>query len=185
MSPDQAAAEGDAPLEQFTQCHAGIRHHLNSLGELPALLAAAQRARHLAGETLDFFHKTIHAHHAEEERELFPAVQSAAAGDDEAAYVRSMAERLTREHRQIEAAWAKIEPSIKDMARGRDSTLDPAVARSLVAAYRAHADYEEQVYLPLAQRILSRNGDQMAALAISLHMRHVMPEVLGRFGHRI
>jgi len=185
MSQDPASPQGDAPLEQFTQCHAGIRRHLDGLGELPALLDAARRARALAVETVDFFHKTIHAHHQEEERELFPAVESAATTGDERAYVRSMAERLTREHRQIEAAWARLEPALKDMARGRDSTLDAHAVGALVAAYRAHADYEEQAYLPLAHRILSRNGDQMAALAISLHMRHVLPDVLSRFGHRI
>ena len=45
----------------------------------------------------------------------------------------------------------------------------------LVSQYRAHAQFEEQEYLPLAQQILGRNGNHMAALGLSLHMRHQNP----------
>jgi len=38
--------------------------------------------------------------------------------------------------------------------------------------YRAHAWFEEQEFLPLSQTILSRNPNHMAALGLSLHMRH-------------
>ena len=55
----------------------------------------------------------------------------------------------------------------------------------LVASYRGHASYEEAVFLPLSQQILSRNANHMAALGMSLHMRHVLPEVLARYGSRI
>lgn len=184
-SPETHAAT-ESPLEQFTQCHAGIRQRLDTLGELPGLLEAAARARSLAAEALDFFRKAMPAHHEDEERELFPAVEAAAVGPDEAAYVKAIAQRLVREHRHIESLWATIEPALKAMARGHDAALDSGAAHALAAAYRAHADYEEQVYLPLAQRILRRRGDrEMAALAVSLHMRHVMPQVLAQYGQRI
>jgi hypothetical protein len=39
----------------------------------------------------------------------------------------------------------------------------------------------EQIFLPLCKTILGRNGDHMAALGLSLHMRHVLPQVLQRF----
>jgi hypothetical protein len=32
---------------------------------------------------------------------------------------------------------------------------------------------EEQAFLPLAQKVLGRNGNHMAALGLSLDMRHV------------
>lgn len=184
-SPETLAAT-ESPLQQFTQCHAGIRQRLDTLDELPGLIEAAARARRLAAEALDFFRRTMPSHHEDEERELFPAVRAAAAGADEAAYVEAIAQRLVREHRHLESLWATIEPALKAMARGHDAALDPGAAHAMAAAYRAHADYEEQVYLPLAQRILGRHGDgEMAALAVSLHMRHVMPQVLARYGHRI
>ena len=42
----------------------------------------------------------------------------------------------------------------------------------LVTAYAAHAGYEEKEFLPLSQTILGRNSNHMAALGLSLHMRH-------------
>jgi hypothetical protein len=41
-----------------------------------------------------------------------------------------------------------------------------------VLAYNAHANYEETEFLPLAETILGRNANHMAALGLSLHMRH-------------
>ena len=45
----------------------------------------------------------------------------------------------------------------------------------LVTEYQAHARYEETEFLPLSEKILSRNSNHMAALGLSLHMRHVKP----------
>ena len=78
--PLPAPTGADAPIANFSQCHVGIIGHLDALGELPALMAPARRARKLAADMLHFFDAVILEHHAEEERELFPAVlQSAAA----------------------------------------------------------------------------------------------------------
>jgi hypothetical protein len=43
----------------------------------------------------------------------------------------------------------------------------------LISRYKAHAGLEETVFLPLAEKILGRNSNHMAALGLSLHMRHV------------
>lgn len=178
-------AEPDAPLDAFSQCHAGILDHLAQFGQLPALLEPATRARHIAEAMLRFFRQAVYEHHAEEERELFPAVVASATPGDERDYVQAIADRLTREHRQVEKAWERLEPELKEVARGRDSLLNPIDVATLVATYRAHATYEEQVFLPLSESILSRNPNHMAALGVSLHLRHAMPDVLARFGSRI
>jgi hypothetical protein len=185
VSHTETASQGDKPLDTFSQCHAGILGHLNSFSQLPALLDPAARARQIATEMLAFFRQAVYEHHAEEERELFPAVLASATPGDEYDYVRAIADRLTREHRQVEKAWERIEPELKMVAKGQESILDPLAVSTLVSTYRAHATYEEQVFLPLSQAILSRNANHMAALGISLHMRHAMPEVMARFGSRI
>jgi hypothetical protein len=41
-----------------------------------------------------------------------------------------------------------------------------------VRLYGEHARFEEEMFLPLADRILSRNENHMAALDIALHLRH-------------
>lgn len=165
----------DAPLNNFSDCHAGIVTRLNALNELPALLAPAARARQIAEESLEFFREAIFEHHLEEERELFPAVLASAVPGEEAERVKSMARRLTDEHRAVEKLWKSLEKGLKQVARGHGSELDVADLQRLVVEYQAHASFEETEFLPLAQEILGRNSNHMAALGLSLHMRHVRP----------
>jgi hemerythrin-like domain-containing protein len=185
MTQPATNPDPDKPIENFSQCHVGILRHLDAFAGLPALLDPATQARQIAKDMLGFFRDVVYDHHAEEERELFPAVLASAQAGDEKAYVQNIVDRLTAEHRQIERTWQSLEPELKHVAKGQDSSLGPIAVSSLVATYRAHAQYEEQVFLPLSQTILSRNSNHMAALGLSLHLRHAVPEVLSRFAARI
>lgn len=166
------------PLHDFSQCHVGILSKLDQLGALPDLLVAAAQARKTAQNALDFFRSAVFEHHAEEERELFPAVLSAATQGDERHQVKQLADRLTREHRDLEARWKKLESGLKRVAKGQDTDLDTAALAQLVALYTAHARFEEADYLPLAHTILSRGKHSMEALSLALHLRHA-PAVVG------
>lgn len=174
-TPEQATA---APIANFSDCHVGILTKLDRLGELPGLLDAATRARNTAQEALEFFREAVFEHHAEEERELFPAVFSAAQPGPERDKVKALGERLTREHRGIETLWKRLEPGLKRVAKGQDSDLDAGELSLLVSQYTAHARFEEAEYLPLAHDILSRSSQRMAALGLALHLRHA-PQVVG------
>lgn len=185
MSTPEPASTADQPLDTFSLCHAGILEHLANFGQLPAMLEPARRAREIAAEMLGFFRHAVYEHHADEERELFPAVLASATPGDERDYVQMITERLTREHRAVEAAWTRLEPELKLVAKGQDSLIEPLAITLLVSTYRAHATYEEQVFLPLAEAILSRNANHMAALGVSLHLRHALPEVMAKYGSRI
>ena len=182
---DTSAAPDNAPIQSFAQCHVGIVSHLQQLARLPALLEPARQARQIAGETLKFFRSAVFEHHSEEERELFPAVLASAQPGAERERVQAIVDRLTREHREVEAAYVRMEPGLKNAAKGHDSSLDAREVGALVTQYEAHARYEEQEFLPLSQQILGRNSDHMAALGLSLHLRHSVPEVLARYGSRI
>lgn len=167
-------ATTDAPIDDFSQCHAGIFRKLDMLGELPALLQPAARAREVAEKALDFFREAIFEHHLDEERELFPAVIESAEAGEEREQVKAMARRLTDEHRELERLWKSLESGLKKVAKGQFSdVIDVATIETLVSRYRAHAEFEEQTFLPLSQQILGRNANHMAALGMSLHMRHV------------
>lgn len=175
----------DEPLDEFSNCHGGILEKLDALDRLPALLAPAAEARRIAAESLDFFSSVVYEHHGEEERELFPAVLASARGGDERQRVQELVDRLAREHREIEAAYQRLERGLKQVARGEESTLDGSAVTALVRAYASHAKFEEERFLPLSEEILGRNGDHMAALGVSLHLRHSLPEVLAKYGSRI
>jgi len=175
QTPGQAPEE---PLDNFSNCHAGIVTHLHALGELPALLSPAARARQIAEETMKFFRAAVYEHHSEEERELFPAVLASAQAGSERDHVKAMIDQLTAEHRVVETTWESIEPELKKVAKGQSFEVDTEAINHLVRAYLAHAQFEEREFLPLSHTILSRNSNHMAALGLSLHMRHA-PAVIG------
>lgn len=165
----------DAPLTNFAHCHEGILKRLNALDELPALLEPAARARQIAEQSLEFFREAIFEHHLEEERELFPAVLASAQPGEELEKVKAMVKRLTEEHRMVEALWKRLEKGLKPVAKGHSTDLDVAEVHRLVEEYTAHARFEEAEFLPLSEIILGRNSNHMAALGLSLHMRHAKP----------
>ena len=172
MSTTSQATTDNAPIDDFSQCHAGIFKKLDMLAELPALLEPVRRAREIAEKSLEFFREAIFEHHLDEERELFPAVLAHAEKGDEAARVKAMVDQLTSEHRELEAIWKRLESVLKSVMKGQDADLHGATIEQLVSRYRAHASFEETQFLPLAQTVLGRNSNVMAALGMSLHMRH-------------
>lgn len=166
-------ASGDAPLDNFSHCHDGILKHLTTMDGLPALAAAAEQARSVATRVRTFFRDVIYNHHEEEERLLFTAVLASAFDGEEHARVKSITDRLTSEHRKVEALFARLEPELKKMSKGQTCQIDATHIATLVQQYRAHAQFEEAEFLPLSHAILSRNSNHMAALGLSLHIRHV------------
>jgi len=150
---------------------------LEKTARLPELVDTANRARKTAADTLDLFRNTVLPHHAEEEAELFPAVL-AACNAPERERVQPIVDRLVAEHRATEALWKQIEPSIRAAAKGTAAEVDAESMEEIVRKLLRHARYEEVVFLPLAERILMRNGDHMAALGLALHLRHT-PLVVG------
>ena len=139
-------------------------------------VAAIERLVHDAPDSelsriniLDF----AQTHHLDEERDLFPAVLASAQPGAERERVQAMTERLTHEHRAIETLWKSLEKALKRVGKGQVADLDVTDVHQLVTAYAAHAGYEEKEFLPLSEAILGRNSNHMAALGLSLHMRHV------------
>lgn len=162
----------NAPLTSFSKCHAGIVAQLQAAAGLPEMIDAAAKARGIADQLVKLFDRGVMQHHADEEKELFPAVQRSAHAGDEAQRVAGMVDRLVREHRTIERLWKRVEPPLRSTARGHPQAVDGALMNELVHLYLGHAKFEEEQFLPLAQEILGRNGDHMAALGIALHLRH-------------
>lgn len=172
MDTHPAPADIDAPLPEFSRCHAGIVSTLQNAADLPELLMGAARARKLAADLVALFDDGVLQHHQDEEQELFPAVLRSAQPGAEADQVRAMVNELTEEHRAIEHLWKALAPGLKRAARGAECEIEHGQLAHLIRAYGTHASFEEREFLPLAQRILGRNGNHMAALGLSLHLRH-------------
>jgi hemerythrin-like domain-containing protein len=162
----------DSSLAGFSECHHDFVAQLHSALYLPELVEAAAKARVMAGDLLKMFREGVMTHHAEEEQELFPAVLSAANAGAEFDEVRAMVDQLVREHRDMEGRWAQLKPAVEAVARGETPSVDAAQIQDLVQHFFAHAHMEEEHFLPLAQKILERHGESMAALGRALHQRH-------------
>lgn len=175
LSKPASLIDIDAPLTNFVQCHEGIVTKLQAFAGLPALMDAVAQARKIATDTVALFDNVVLEHHLEEERDLFPAVLRSAAPGPERERVQIAVDRLTAEHRMVEAAWRRLEPALRAVAKGKPAELEMTAVQALTSTYVAHAQYEEREFLPLCETILGRDGNHMAALGLSLHMRHVQP----------
>lgn len=162
----------DGSLAGFSECHHDFVARLHSALYLPDLVVAAAKARAMADDLLEMFREGVARHHAEEERELFPAVLRAALPGAELDQVRAMVAQLVREHRDMEARWQQLQPAVEAVARGENPPVDEALIQDLVQHFFAHAHFEEAHFLPLAQKVLGRHGEAMAALGRALHDKY-------------
>ncbi len=169
------AQELHEPVNRFRGSHGHIVESLHGLERLPELAAALERARHVAHATLTLFDRVLEEHHADEEQELFVHVARSCADPREAERVRMLVSRLVADHRRIEKAWARVRPAVALTAQGKVHGVPDfrAEVASLVALYLEHARVEEEEFLPLADAILGRDANHLAALDIALHLRHV------------
>lgn len=167
-----AVTREPTPVDTFSDCHAGILAGLRTFSTLPPLAEAARRSRDVATRMLEMMDTAVREHHKQEEEELFPAVLQSAEEGQERDAVRSLVWRLTDEHREVEMLWKRMRPDVARIAQGKAVQLPQDAVDVLVSSYRQHAQTEERHFLPLAQEILGRNGNHMAALGLSLHLRH-------------
>lgn len=150
------AAGFEAPLEMLAACHARIEAQCDTLRRLAAHVArhgSDAQAQTAAANAMRYFDTAAVQHHADEERDLLPALLEAMAGSD-AVCIRGMAERLSAEHRRMEASWARLREPLARIAAGAARKLPAAQVDAFIDAYAAHLAYEEAELLPLAARLL-------------------------------
>ena len=174
------AAEADAPMQDFSNCHAGFVTLLEPSLSLPEMVADAGRARSCAADILEMFRDDLLAHHDDEERDLFPAVLKVAEPGAEADRAQAMVEQLVREHHEIAQLWKQLQPAVQAVANGALPELDAALLNELVERFIAHVRLEEDEFLPFSQRVLGRQSDEMAALGAALHRRHESEQTLAK-----
>jgi hemerythrin-like domain-containing protein len=177
-TPSRQGPGADAPLQNFSSCHAGFVTVLETSLGLPEMIATAARSRSCAADMLKVFRDRLLAHHDDEERDLFPAVLRVAQPGEEADRARAMVEQLVGEHREIAQLWKQLEPTVRAIANGYLPSLDAALLNELVRRFNAHVRSEEEEFLPFAQQVLARQADDMAMLGLALHRRHEAEEIM-------
>ena len=97
----------EAPLEMLSACHHRIERQCATLRRLVPHLAdqgADAEARTAAAGVLRYFDTSAQQHHTDEEENLFPALIESMAGS-EPLCLRALTDRLTADHRELDAHW--------------------------------------------------------------------------------
>ncbi|SCC91729.1 conserved hypothetical protein [Thiomonas sp. X19] len=158
LLPGSSAAAGfDAPLDMLSACHGRIEKQCSTLRRLPAHLAehgADVDARQAAANVVRYFDTAGRDHHADEERDLFPALLESMAGSDPVC-LRDITMALTHDHRELDAVWQVLRPQLESVTRGDASALDAAAVDEFIVRHTRHIAREENELLPMAKRLLS------------------------------
>lgn len=112
-----AASKADR-FTALDACHQQIHEHLAELAELLERLDSASDSAQsrLSAKTIEaFFSETARAHHAEEEKNVFPNLLLS----DNAELVHAV-QTLKQDHGWIEQNWLELAPMLRAIAQGED-----------------------------------------------------------------
>ena len=168
--PD-AAPGFDQPIAVLKHCHDRIRKQLATMQKMPAHLGrhgADDEARQAAEAVLRYFDKSAHLHHADEEENLVPMLQSVAQGED-AATLAELVPAILREHDEMDAMWQDLHEELSAIAAGSSATLTMSKVQRFAKRYTEHMEREEARIAPMAKRLFS--AAQMAQLGAAMQVR--------------
>ncbi|TFL11353.1 hemerythrin domain-containing protein [Pusillimonas caeni] len=146
----------DEPVDMLSACHDKLRSRCETLSRLPDHVArhgADEHARSAAQSILRYFDGPALYHHADEEKDLFPALLESVAGSD-ATCLRGLFDRLSTEHRQLESQWQRLRPLLLRLCEGEAVALSARDIQAFMDGYADHLQCEDQELLPLARRML-------------------------------
>lgn len=167
----ETAPDFDQPIAVLKHCHDKIRKQINTLKNL---------ARHTpqSGEDIDmqqaaqavlrYFSTAAPNHHADEENDLLPMLQSTAVGED-AALLNSLIPEIMQEHQHMDAAWTTLDRQLRDIVSGASDALSESDVTRFADLYAAHMEKEETQIAPMAKRLFS--GTQMHQLGNAMRTR--------------
>lgn len=168
----------DEPLEMLQGCHRRIERQLETLKRLRVHLAARSvdaEASAAAQGVLRYFELAAANHHADEEKDLFPLLESRIDDGGEAARFRAFRAALEQDHRTLEAAWGRLKKPLEAIADGLSRPLPEAEVQSFVAAYAHHILAEETSLLELCNRWLRDEDRETLGRAMAARRKVAPP----------
>ena len=99
-----------------------------------------------------YFDEAAPIHHADEEEDLIPMLQTVAR-DADAALLKLMVPSLMREHAEMAQAWQTLKPSLAQIAAGTAAGLDLGQVKNFSLLYAVHMDTEETHIATMAKRL--------------------------------
>lgn len=144
------------PFKALDACHQQIHEHLAELAELLQRLDANSNGVHFRqkAKTIEaFFSETARAHHAEEERNVFPAISLT--GNVELVQA---VQTLKQDHGWLEQNWIELAPMLRAIAQGEDWVDMDELRHNtevFLNLYHEHIVLEETLIYPEAKARLS------------------------------
>jgi Hemerythrin HHE cation binding domain len=162
----------DDPLEMLLACHRRIEKQLDTLKRLRAHVEARgvdAEASAAAQAVLRYFLKAAVDHHEDEEKDLFPLLEQRITDPGERARFDTFRHDVERDHREIEAYWARIRKPLEGIAEGLTRRLPPSDVLAFASAYARHILAEEALLTGFFDRWL--DADDRIALGRSMSER--------------
>lgn len=170
----------DDPLEILLACHRRIERQIETLKRLRAQVDARgvdAEASAAAQAVLRYFLRAGVSHQEDEEEDVFPLIERRITDPGERARFQALRNVLERDHREVEAVWAKLRKPLEAIAEGLTRTLPGADVEAFAGAYARHIRDEESTLQEFFNRWLDA-GDRMA-LGRSMSARRGMVGVRG------
>jgi hemerythrin-like domain-containing protein len=162
----------DDPLEMLLACHRKIEKQLETLKRLRVHLATHgvdPEASAAAQALLRYFDKAATNHNDDEEQDLFPLLEQRITDAGEFARFRDFRAEIERDHREIEAKWARMRRPLEGIAEGLTRGLLADDVLGFVGAYARHIRVEETALVEFFNRWL--DDDDRRALGQSMSAR--------------
>ena len=162
----------DDPLEMLLACHRRIEKQLQTLERLRVHLhthGVDADASTAAQALLRYFARAAVDHHADEEHDLFPLLERRITGGIDRERFLLLRESLEREHREVEAQWARLRKPLEGIADGFTRSLAENEVRGFADAYAKHIRAEESAFNEFFDRWIG--ADDRAALGSSMSAR--------------
>ncbi|NRT56255.1 hemerythrin domain-containing protein [Sphaerotilus uruguayifluvii] len=147
-------------FEALDACHREVLATLRDLARLIEHLddqGVDPVARRMASDVVRFFGQTARAHHADEERLVFPGLLAS----DDAALVQHT-RRLQQDHGWLEEDWLELSAQLDAVAQGYSWYDIDALRQGVVIfteLYKDHIDLEESLIYPEARRLLAERPE--------------------------
>ena len=143
---------------------------LRRLARRPPAATVDGAAREDARALRLYFDRSIAVHHADLERDLFPALIESMAGSDPVC-LREMAAGLADEHRALASTWRRLWPAVDALAAGTPAAIDARLVDTLVAQCERLFRRTDDELLPMADRLL--DADTLDRIGAAMQRRHL------------
>lgn len=163
MFPSSAPGFDD-PIGMLAACHERILSRCALLGRLVVhwqQQGLNSDVRAAAADVVAYFSRAGHAHHQDEEQDLFPLLRA----DPDLA---DTLDSLSRGHRELDSVWSELEPLLSNPDSVENCEKLMALADRFCTSQTQHVEIENREVLPRARELLPPQilvvvGSRMAA----------------------